>query len=156
MAEEKNEAVEQDGAAPEEKPIAAAVDESAIPPEQDEIDALRNAPEPVILRGVPFKVCAVPMDELPDLQAKLFELDALELKDGQVVPEEAIQVLADIAHYGLRQHHPHLTVERLKKMPIGCFPPLLMAILNLNDFFDGMKTVSAAGEAVLAARPASK
>ena len=124
----------------------------AIPREQDEIDALRNAPELVEVRGISFKVCAVSMDQIPELQEKLLVIDKVDTDPGTIVPPEAIQAMAEIARMGLEIHHPHLTVERLKKMPIGCFPPLLMATLNLNDFFDGLKTVSAVAEATTRAK----
>lgn len=128
---------------------------AAIPREPDEIDALRNAPELVEVRGIAFKVCAVPMDMIPELQEKILVIDKIETGPGVIVPAEAIQAMAEIARMGLEVHHPHLTVDRLKKMPIGCFPPILMATLSLNDFFDGLKTVSAVAEATAAARSTS-
>ena len=133
-------------------PEVSAETVAAIPREQDEIDALRNAPEVVEVRGIMFKVCAVSMDKIPELQEKLLVIDKVDTDPGTIVPPEAIQAMAEIAQMGLEIHHPHLTVDRLKKMPIGCFPPILMATLNLNDFFDGLKTVSAVAEATAAAR----
>ena len=138
----------------EEEAPALAKAEVSIPAELDEIDALRNAPELVDVRGIVFKVCAVSMDKIPELQKKILVIDKVDTDPGTIVPPEAIQAMAEIARMGLETHHPHLSVERLKKMPIGCFPALLMATLNLNDFFDGLKTVSAVAEATTRAKNA--
>ena len=134
---------------PETVPVPEApetVGAAPRPEPQDEIDALRNEPEPVEMRGVIFNVCAVPMDMIPELQDKLKVIDGVSTDDGAIVPAEAIHAMAEIARMGLERHHPHLSVDRLKKMPIGCFPKILMATLNLNDFFDEMKTISKIAE----------
>ena len=155
MAEEKKEQQEQQGQVEDPAVETSAEVTSPIPPEQDEIDAIRNAPELVEVRGIGLKVCAVPMDELPELQKKLMAIDGMSPEPGEIVSDEAVLAMAEVAHMGLKQHHPNLTVERLKKMPIGCFPPILMATLNLNDFFAEMKTVLAASEAAAEMRSRS-
>lgn len=119
--------------------------EALKPRERDEIDELLNTPIPVSIRGVEFKVCSIPMREIPKLQARFNALTATSLEDPdrEFTPEE-IRAMAEIIYMGVKQHHPRLTVERLELLPLGAVPKLIMAVMDLADFFGDMRTLSAA------------
>lgn len=119
--------------------------EALKPRERDEIDELLNTPIAVSIRGVEFKVCSIPMRGIPKLQARFNELTATSLEDPnrEFTPEE-IRAMAEIIHMGVKQHHPRLTAERLELLPLGAVPKLIMAVMDLADFFGDMRTLSAA------------
>jgi len=126
--------------------LAAKIDELR-PPELDEIDQLLNSPVIVSIKGVDFRVCAVPMERLPELQRRLKVVGEIDFDNPDKFTEAQVAEMASIVHEGLKICHPNLTVDRLKQLPLSAFPKLLTATLDVSDFFDQMKSFGALAEA---------
>ncbi len=117
--------------------IPSITEEEKILKMEEEVDVMCGAPKKVRVKNEIFLVSATSLNEISDLQKLLTKFESI--PDDQMLNDSTLNLMAKIILYGLKENHPDITIEEIrKKFPLSAFPTILQIILDLNDFLSGM------------------
>lgn len=129
------------------KKVEEKKEEKVEQPASEQVEDLRGKDGegvPVISkRGRTFYILPCSLFELP----KLYELFAkwqTKQSSGATSSVESMKVMSEIIHFGIKEKHPDMTIEACEKhFTLSDFPKILKVMMDLNDFFAGMREINA-------------
>lgn len=107
----------------------------------DDLDVIVGEIKKVKVCGKIYSISPTKFGELKKLGKLISQLDEDEaVEDNEIIADRQVNLMCEIVHMGLKNEHPDMTIEKVKKeFTLLSFPPIYKIMLELNDFFSEMK-----------------
>lgn len=107
----------------------------------DELFAIIGETKKVKVKNKVWEISACSISELPKLQKLMVEFEKVQTDDDIMSEDsQAFEIMARIIRMGLKDKHPGINTDIIKKeFSLSSLPIIINIMMDLNDFLSGMK-----------------